>query len=79
MVTAYSPVEQGRVANNPVLRRIAGNYGATPVQVALAWLVRQPQVIAIPMSANEKHLRENLQAADLELAEADVALLDSLE
>jgi diketogulonate reductase-like aldo/keto reductase len=77
LLTAYTPVEQGRVTKNPVLKEIAGKYGATPVQVALAWLARQPRVIAIPMSANEKHLRENLEAADLELSEADVARLDS--
>jgi diketogulonate reductase-like aldo/keto reductase len=78
LVTAYTPIEKGRVANNADLKQIAEKYAATPVQVALSWLVNQPQVITIPMSTNKKHLAENLGAADLELSEEDTQRLDQL-
>src|SRR3712207_5246993 len=45
---AYSPVEQGRLPRSGVLQALADKHGATPFQVALAWLLRQPEVIAIP-------------------------------
>ncbi len=75
LLTAYTPVEKGRVAQDATLREIAAKYKATPVQIALAWLIHQPRVIAIPMSQNPKHIEENLQAADLDLEEGDFNLL----
>jgi diketogulonate reductase-like aldo/keto reductase len=79
LVTAYTPIEKGRVADNAVLKEIAAKYNATPVQVALSWLVQQPQVIAIPMSTNRKHLAENLEAAELELSKEDIHRLDQMQ
>lgn len=78
LVTAYTPIEKGRVADNAKLKQIAAKYGATPVQVALSWLVHQPQVITIPMSTNKKHLAENLEAADLVLSDEDIHRLDQM-
>jgi diketogulonate reductase-like aldo/keto reductase len=49
---------------------------ATPAQVALAWVLRQTQVIAIPKAGNLEHVRENRGALDLELAPEDLAELD---
>jgi diketogulonate reductase-like aldo/keto reductase len=46
--------------------------------VALSWLIHQPQVIAIPMSTNPKHLKENLGALDVELSEEDFERLNRL-
>jgi diketogulonate reductase-like aldo/keto reductase len=78
LLTAYTPVEKGRVSRHPLIRQVASQHQATPEQVALAWLVRQPQVITIPMSTNPQHLQENLQAADLELTREEVEVLDRL-
>lgn len=78
IVTAYTPVEKGRVTRDSEIRQIAAKHGATPVQIALNWLIRQSKVIAIPMSMNEKHLEENLGALDIELAEEDVQRLNRL-
>jgi diketogulonate reductase-like aldo/keto reductase len=66
-VMAYSPVEEGRLARHPALAKVAQRLGATPAQVALAWLVRQPQVIAIPKAVKPEHVRENRAAANLVL------------
>lgn len=76
LLTAYSPIK-GSVLKNPALRRIAEQHGATPAQVALHWLIRQPNVITIPKSADETHLRENLGALDLQLSMEEFEKLDS--
>jgi diketogulonate reductase-like aldo/keto reductase len=78
VVTAYTPIEKGRVAQDSEIRQIADKHGATPVQIALNWLIRQPKVIAIPMSMDEKHLEENLGALDIELSEEDARRLELL-
>jgi diketogulonate reductase-like aldo/keto reductase len=75
-VMAYSPVEQGRLLDRPMLKRVADRHGATPAQVALAWLLRHDDVIAIPKAATSAHVRENRAALDLRLAERDLADLD---
>ncbi|HEY5574904.1 MAG TPA: aldo/keto reductase, partial [Anaerolineales bacterium] len=78
ILTAYTPIEKGRVARDAEIQAIAEKHAATPVQVALSWLIRQPQVVAIPMSTNPKHLEENLGALDVELSEEDFERLDRL-
>jgi len=73
---AYSPVEQGRLLDNSVLRRIAQQHGATPAQIALAWVLRQDGIIAIPKAAESEHVLENRQALGVRLTEQDLAALD---
>lgn len=75
-VMAYSPVEQGRLLNHASLRRIAERYKATPAQVALAWVLRQPGMIAIPKAGKVDHVAENRHALELRLSEEDLAELD---
>jgi diketogulonate reductase-like aldo/keto reductase len=74
-MTAYSPLKNGVLRDRRV-QAIARKHGATPAQVALQWLVRQPGVITIPMSTSRLHLQENLEAADLELPLTDLQELD---
>ena len=73
---AYSPVEQGRLVEHSALRDIADRKNVTPAQVALAWLLRQRDVIAIPKASTVAHVRDNRAAADLELDDEDLAALD---
>lgn len=75
-VMAYSPIEQGRMLAQPALKAVAGRHGATPAQVALAWLTRQDGLIVIPKAARIAHLRENRAAVGLRLSKADLAELD---
>ena len=75
---AYSPVEQGRLAAHPALRTLADELGATPAQVALAWLLARDDVIAIPKAGRSAHVRENRAAADLTLDAEVLAGLDEL-
>ena len=77
-LTAYTPVAKGSVVDDPVLRRIATKHGASPVQVALAWLLAQDNVVAIPKSAREAGQAANLAACALRLDAEDLASINSL-
>ena len=60
------------------LRRISATHDATPAQVALAWLLRRPNVVVIPGASSVEQLEPNIAAADLELAaEEDRELTDA--
>ena len=72
LLTAYSPVKRRFIAGNKQLKMLAVKRGVTTQQIALAWLVRQPGVITIPMSFDPKHQADNLAAADIDLTESDL-------
>ncbi|AXK36236.1 aldo/keto reductase [Streptomyces armeniacus] len=73
---AYSPVEQGRLLRHEALRAVAAAHGATPAQVALAWVLRHDDVIAIPKASSAEHVAENHTALSLRLTEDDLRVLD---
>jgi len=75
-VMAYSPIEQGRIPTGGALAAIAQKHGATPYQVALAWVLRFPSTIVIPKASKPAHMRENRGAADIALDADDLAALD---
>jgi len=75
-IMAYSPIEQGKLLNNKRLRIVASRRGATPAQIALAWVLYQEGVAAIPKSSNQAHVRENRAALDLRLTDEDLAELN---
>jgi diketogulonate reductase-like aldo/keto reductase len=75
-VMAYTPIEQGRILGNAALRTVAARHGATPAQVALAWVLRQDGVVAIPRARSAGHVRENAAALDLALSPQDLADID---
>ena len=76
-VMAYSPLDQAsKLLHDPVLGAIAQKYGVTAAQVALAWLLQQPDTVVIPKSTQVHRLRENLAALDVELDGDDLAQLD---
>ncbi|MDO9073415.1 MAG: aldo/keto reductase [Rubrivivax sp.] len=73
---AYSPFDQGELVDHPRLRPVAERHRATPAQVALAWLLRQRGVMAIPKAGNALHLRHNWAAQQVRLTAEDLAELD---
>ena len=77
-VMAYSPVEQGRLLGNLQLREVAAGMGATPAQVALAWVLRHGYVMAIPRAGSVAHVQENRAAAELHLSASELAALDAV-
>lgn len=77
-VMAYSPIEQGRILNNAELVALAREGGMTAAQMALAWLLAQPQVIVIPKTARRDHLEQNMAALEHPLSAAQLAELDRI-
>jgi diketogulonate reductase-like aldo/keto reductase len=77
LLMAYSPVGHGRgLLENATLKQIAKRHDATTAQIALAWVLRQPGVIAIPKASNKTHVRENAHSIDIKLTKQDFADLD---
>ena len=76
-VMAYSPVGHGRgLLENATLKTIAGRHDATTAQIALAWVLRQPDVIAIPKATDKNHVRDNVRSTEIQLTKQDLAELD---
>jgi diketogulonate reductase-like aldo/keto reductase len=75
---AYSPIEQGRLLGDPKLVDFARRHAMTPAQAALAWVLREGDVIAIPKSSHRDRLKENLAAVDIELTPSQLAELDAI-
>jgi len=74
-IMAYSPIEQGRLLSHRGLDAIVKRHGATPAQIALAWVLNSG-CIAIPRARADAHVRENRAAADIRLTQQDLADLD---
>lgn len=75
---AYCPVDQGAAARHAGLAALARPLGFTAAQLALAWTMRDGDVLAIPKAVQEVHLRENLAAADIVLDAPTLSALDAL-
>ena len=75
---AYSPLgsDSRRLRTHPVLKAMAARLGVTPARIALAWLLKQPDVVVIPKASSEAHVRDNYAALALELRADDLAELD---
>jgi len=73
---AYCPIDEGTLAKNGQLAEIGRTHGATAAQIALAWILSRPDVIAIPKAARIDHLRQNFAAARLQLSADDLARID---
>jgi diketogulonate reductase-like aldo/keto reductase len=81
-VVAYSPFGHNEFPNprsegGRVLQQIAEKYGATPRQVALAFLTRRPAVFTIPKSSTSQHTEQNAKAGSLVLSKDDIAAIDA--
>jgi len=74
---AYSPIDQGALASDTTFATIGRRHRISASSAALAWVLRQPGMIAIPMSASEPHLRENFAAASVDLTAEDLAQIDA--
>jgi diketogulonate reductase-like aldo/keto reductase len=76
-VMAYSPVGHGHgLLENATLKRIAKRHDATTAQIALAWVLRQPDVIAIPKATSKNHVYDNARSTEIHLTKENLAELD---
>jgi diketogulonate reductase-like aldo/keto reductase len=80
LLEAYAPFggSASTIIDEPVLAEIASDHGASPAQVALAWLAAQERVVALPRSTNPERRRENLAALELELTDEETARIVEL-
>jgi diketogulonate reductase-like aldo/keto reductase len=76
-VMAYSPLDEGRLLHHPVLASEAKRLGCAAAQLALAWVLRDPRVVAIPKASSPEHVRANRAALDVALDDAALRALDA--
>ncbi|WP_136591519.1 aldo/keto reductase [Salinigranum halophilum] len=79
ILTAYSPLGQGRVIGNEVLEGIGEQYGKTAAQVALRWLIQQEMVAAIPKASSQTHIEQNFDVFDFELTDEEMERIFDLQ
>ncbi|OJU11927.1 MAG: 2,5-didehydrogluconate reductase [Caulobacterales bacterium 68-7] len=77
-LTAYSPLAQGAILNDPVLKAIGEAHGKSVTQIALRWLVQQPGVVAIPKTLSAERAAQNLAIFDFALSDAESAQIAAL-
>ena len=76
-IMAYSPVGHSRgLLEDATLNKIARRHDATTAQIALAWVLRQPDVIAIPKASDKQHVSDNARSSNIKLTKGDLAELD---
>lgn len=75
---AYCPIDGGRITGDPAVKKLAASRGVSAAQLALGWLLRQPQVMAIPKAGRKAHLRDNWDSQHLQLPEAAWQELEAL-
>jgi diketogulonate reductase-like aldo/keto reductase len=75
-VMAYTPLDSGRLAASEVVRKVAKRHETSAARVALAWVLRQEGMIAIPKAGRVEHVEDNAGALDVHLDEEDLAELD---
>lgn len=76
-IVAYCPIAQGLILKEKTINQIALKYQKTPAQISLRWLV-QKNIIAIPRSSSEEHLRDNINIFDFEIADLDMEKIDTV-
>jgi 2,5-diketo-D-gluconate reductase B len=79
LITAYSPLAQGRATNNEILINIGKEYGKSAAQVSLRWLIEQENVVAIPKATSKEHLSENFDVFDFQLSDEHFEQIDNLD
>src|SRR5215207_4830827 len=73
---AYSTIEQGRLRSAGALEEVAKKRGARPYPIALAWVMRRPDVIAIPKASGTEHVRETAEPST-SCSSRELALLEA--
>lgn len=77
-LTAYSPIAQGQVLGNEILKQIASKYKKNEIQITLRWLLQQDGVLAIPRTSKESHLPSNFNVFDFELSQEEMDQINKL-
>jgi diketogulonate reductase-like aldo/keto reductase len=76
VVMAYSPMGEGKLVQDPTLSAIGRKYNPTAAQVALAWSVRNTNILSIPKASSPSHVLENFKSLSIPLTEEDISEID---
>lgn len=79
LVTCHAPLARGAVLNDPVIANIAANHDKTSAQIALRWLVQQPDVAVVPRALKISEIEENIGIFDFDLSETEMAHIIKLQ
>ena len=77
VLTAYSPLAQGKIGQNEIIRSVAQKYGRTAEQVTLRWLL-QREIVAIPKASSRAHIESNFNVFDFTLSPEDFNRIDNI-
>lgn len=77
VITAYTPLGQGKFMSDKRLEALSAIYVRTPAQIVLRWMMQKQNIIAIPKSKNQHRLKENLNVFDFELSDEDMEMIDA--
>lgn len=77
-LVAYSPLGRGQMVGDARLAAIGAKHGKSAAQIALRWLIQQPNVAAIPKASSEAHCRANIDVFDFALDDSDIGALAAL-
>ena len=77
-IMAYSPIEQARLLSKPELKSLASDLNLTPAQLALAWVIRESGIVAIPKAGTVAHVEENARTLEIDLNNETLSELDRL-
>lgn len=72
----YSPVDHGELLAHPAVRELAAEKGVSPAQLAIAWVLRLPDVLAVAKASTRAHVLENRAALDVSFDDAELERLD---
>jgi 2,5-diketo-D-gluconate reductase B len=78
-LTAYSPLAQGKVVDDPTLTAIGADHGVSAAQVALRWMLQRPGVVTIPKSGTPERIRSNVEVFHFELSDPAMERIAGLE
>lgn len=79
VITAYSPLAEGKLIHDPVLATIGESYNKSAAQIAIRWLIQQEGIVTIPRSTSLQHMRENIDVFDFTLTDAEMDRINSLK
>lgn len=74
---AYSPIGEGDLIRNKTLIEIGNRHNATAAQIALAWSIRNPNILSIPKASTAKHVEDNFKSLSITLTNQDLKELDT--
>ena len=75
---AYSPVDHGRLLEHSAVRDMATVKGVTPAQLAIAWVLRIPDVSVVAKASTRAHVRENRAAMEISFSQAELEQLEAM-